>query len=101
MSKDNVASSIRAKASLYAMLVCAVLALLIATPVLGECLDRIYRSAICTKPIAADGKVYITVNMNGGLPGEQALIQEALDAWNAQSDWTGVVFEAAPPWNNR
>jgi hypothetical protein len=32
--------------------------------------------------------------MNGGLPREQALIQRALDAWNAHSDTTNIVFEA-------
>lgn len=97
MSKDNIASSAHTRASLYLVLVFAALALWPTVAVLGECLERIYRSAICNKAPAADGKIYITVTMDGGLPREHALIQRALDAWNVHSETTGVVFEAAPP----
>lgn len=65
-----------------------------AVGVLGECLPNTSQSAICWKPAGADGKVHIAVSMSGGSAQQHALIQRALNSWNAQSDTTGVVFEA-------
>lgn len=80
---------------LITLLLCGFLSTWLNIAVLSQCLPSQYRTIICTKAPSADGKVYVTVSINGGLPNEQQLIQNALDAWNAYSDITGVVFEAA------
>lgn len=65
---------------------------------LAQCLPDNLGTKICTKQRSADGKIHITYSINSGVFGvtEEGAIQAALDAWNAQSNTSGVVFELAP-----
>ncbi|MCA1564176.1 MAG: matrixin family metalloprotease [Acidobacteria bacterium] len=96
MFKDNIGGSFRTVSGSFAMFVSAAVLLWFAVAVFAECLPNTSQSAICWKPAGADGRVHITVGMNGGSAQQHALIQRALNSWNAQSATTGVVFEATP-----
>lgn len=94
MFKDKTGVSVRTILGSSAVFVSVAVLLSFAVGVLGECLPNTSQSAICWKPAGADGKVHIAVSMSGGSAQQHALIQRALNSWNAQSDTTGVVFEA-------
>lgn len=95
MLKDRISSSARRKLGLFSLPVSVLLVLCFAVAAQGQCLPNFYASAICGKPAGPDGKIHITVSFNGGSSQQQNLIQRALDGWNAHSDTTGIVFEAA------
>lgn len=95
MLKDKISSSSRLKLGLFSVPVSVLLVLWFAVAAQGQCLPNFYASTICSKPAGPDGKIHISVSFNGGFTREHDLIQRALDSWNAHSDTTSIVFEAA------